>query len=181
LRWLDAHKEAGQMLELRVPLALAGRLEIERLASDGGPAGTVTARYVLPENDESDGSPRVSLAELQSSEPRSGPRGAQEIFRGLFVRPFGTHAMTSYREERTHGPEPVFGISREDSERMGLLLEQLGAAERQQRRAQSAINFGLAAVFGTYFGLAASARDLKSVPGFRGRTGGSRGRSRQRG
>jgi hypothetical protein len=35
LRWLDAHKEAGQVLELRLPAGLAGHMEVERLISRG--------------------------------------------------------------------------------------------------------------------------------------------------
>jgi hypothetical protein len=151
LRWLDAHKEAGQVLDLRLPAALAGHMEVERLTVDGAAAGTVEARYQMPD----DGASNVQLAQLAVEAPQSGPRGAQEIFRGLFVRPFGARALAAYREEQARAPEPVFGISREDSERMGLLLEQLGAAERQQRLSTATIAFGMAAVYGTYFGLAA--------------------------
>jgi hypothetical protein len=151
LRWLDAHKEAGQALDLRLPAALAGHMEVERLKVDGTAAGTVEARYRLPEAGESS----VQLAQLAAEAPQSGPRGAQEIFRGLFVRPFGAHALAAYREEQVRAPEPVFGISREDSERMGLLLEQLASTERQQRLTLGTTNLALGAVYGTYFGLAA--------------------------
>ena len=150
LRWLDAHKEAGQVLDLKLPAALAGHIEVERLTVSGGAAGQVEARFNVPEGNES----VVSLAELAAEEPQTGPRGAQEIFRGLFVRPFGARALAAYREEREHTPEPVFGISREDSERMGLLLEQLGSSQRQQRLTEATIAFTMAAVYGTYFGLA---------------------------
>jgi hypothetical protein len=113
LRWLDAHKEAGQVLELRLPAGLAGHMEVERLSVEGGPAGKVEARYHLPDDSDT----AVSLAQLESDAPQTGPRGAQEIFRGLFVRPFGARALAAYREERAHAPEPVFGISREDTEK----------------------------------------------------------------
>jgi hypothetical protein len=156
LRWLDAHKEAGQALDLHLPAALAGHMEVERLTADGVAAGTVEARYQLPEAGESS----VQLAQLTAEAPKSGPRGAQEIFRGLFVRPFGARALLAYRDEQARAPEPVFGISREDSERMGMLLEQLASTERQQRLSMAAINFGLAVAWGTYFGLAASDRFL---------------------
>jgi hypothetical protein len=156
LRWLDAHKEAGQVLDLRLPTALAGHMEVERLTADGAAAGTVEARFKLPEDGK-----LVFLAQLAPDTPKTGPRGAQEIFRGLFVRPFGTRALNAYREEHAREPEPVFGISREDSERMGLLLEQLASAERQQRLSQAGINFGMAAVYGAYFGLAAHDDALK--------------------
>jgi hypothetical protein len=102
----------------------------------------------------------VFLAQLTPDTPQTGPRGSQEIFRGLFVRPFGVRALAAYREEIARAPEPVFGISREDTERMGLLLEQLGAAERQQRLTMGTINFAMGAIFGTYFGLAAREHGL---------------------
>ena len=156
LRWLDAHKEAGQVLDLRLPAALAGHMEVERLKLDGSAAGTVEARYRLPDDDK----PGVLLAQLAVDEPQTGPRGAQEIFRGLFVRPFGARALAAYREESARAPEPIFGISREDAERMGLLLEQLGSAERQQRLTTATVGFVLATLFGTYFGLAARDRVL---------------------
>jgi hypothetical protein len=162
LRWLDAHKEAGQVLDLRLPAALAGHMEVERLKVDGSAAGTVEARYRLPDDDKTS----VLFAQLMAAMPQSGPRGAQEIFRGLFVRPFGARALAAYREETARAPEPVFGISREDTERMGLLLEQLGAAERQQRLSAATTAFGMGAIYGTYFGLAARehalARDEKA-------------------
>jgi hypothetical protein len=104
----------------------------------------------------------VLLAQLVADEPQTGPRGAQEIFRGLFVRPFGARALAAYREEHAREPEPVFGISREDTERMGLLLEQLEAAERQQRLSAATIAFGMGAIYGTYFGLAAREHALSS-------------------
>jgi len=157
LRWLDAHKEAGQVLNLRLPAALAGHMEVERLTVDGTAAGAVEARYRLPD----DGEEAVLLAHLSPDVPQAGSRGAQEIFRGLFVRPFGARALAAYREERAREPEPVFGISREDTERMGLLLEQLGSAQRQQRLTEAATAIGLAGVYGTYFGLAAREHALK--------------------
>ncbi len=158
LRWLDAHKEAGQELDLHIPAALAGHVEVERLTADGAAVGSVEARFKLPDSGEN----RLSLVQLSPEEPRTGPRGAQEIFRGLFVRPFGPRALAAYREEQARDPEPVFGISREDTERMGLLLEQLESAERQQRLSAATISFGMAAVYGTYFGLAAHEHDLAS-------------------
>jgi hypothetical protein len=151
LRWLDAHKESGQILNLHLPVALVGRMDVERLTADGAAAGTVEARFALPDS----AGKAVHLSEVLADVPPIGTRGAQEIFRGLFVRPFGARALAAYQAQKAHEPEPVFGISREDSERMGLLLEQLGAAERQQRLSAATVSFGMAAVYGTYFGLAA--------------------------
>ncbi len=156
LRWLDAHKEAGQVLDLHLPWAFAGHMEVDRLSVDGPVAGSVLARYEVP----GDSDKPVVLAQLAAETPESGPRGGQELFRGLFVRPFGPRALAAYREEQARAPEPVFGISREDAQRMGLLLEQLEAIEHQQRLSLATINFTMGAVYGTYFGLAARERGL---------------------
>jgi hypothetical protein len=153
LRWLDAHKEAGQSLELRLPAALAGHVDIERLSS----SGAVEARYPLPAS-----TAPVVLADLSAEPAQSASRGGQEIFRGLFVRPFGPHALAAYQEERRDTPEPVYGLSLEDTSRMGLLLEQLSASERYQRRSMAGINLAFAAASGTFFGLASQAGGLKS-------------------
>jgi hypothetical protein len=162
LRWLDAHKESGQTLDLHVPEALSGRIDIERLATTPAASGRVQAHYHLPEASDKP----VSLAQLEAQPTQAEPRGADEIFRGLFARPFGARALLAYQEQKTREPEPVFGISREDTVRMGLLLEQLGATQRQERQSKAAINFGMAAVFGTYFGLAA--RDATWSSGMKG-------------
>ena len=153
LRWLDAHKEAGQSLELHLPAALAGRVDIERLSL----SGAVEARYPLP---ASTGSP-VVLADLSAEPGQSASRGGQDVFRGLFVRPFGPRAWAAYQEEHRRTPEQVYGLSLEDTSRMGLLLEQLSAAERYQRRTMAGINFAYAAATGTFFGLASQAGGLK--------------------
>lgn len=153
LRWLDAHKEAGQSLELHLPAGLAGRLQIERLS----PAGAVEARYTVPPSTDAP----VVLASLASEAVQSTARGGQEIFRGLFVRPFGPRALAAYHEQHQRAPEPVYGLSREDMVRMGLLLEQLSDSERQQRLSMGGINLAMGGVYGTYFGLASRTSGLK--------------------
>jgi hypothetical protein len=153
LRWLDAHKEAGQSLDLRLPAALAGHLDIERLST----AGVVEARFPIPESTDAP----VVLASLSPQPVQSASRGGQEIFRGLFVRPFGPRALVAYQEDHRRSPEPVYGLSRDDTERMGLLLEQLSASERQQRRTMAGINLAMAGIYGTYFGLAEGTSGLK--------------------
>jgi hypothetical protein len=153
LRWLDAHKEAGQSLELHFPAALAGHLDIERLSAAGG----VEARYAMPESTEAP----VLLASVSPQAPQSASRGGQEIFRGLFVRPFGPRALAAYQEDHRRSPDPVYGLSREDTARMGLLLEQLSASERHQRRTVAGINLAFAAAAGAYYGLASRAGGLK--------------------
>jgi hypothetical protein len=154
LRWLDAHKEEGQSLELHLPAVLAGRLDMERLSS----AGAVEARYPVP---ASTSNPVVLASLSPEPAPSAVARGGREIFRGLFVRPFGPRALAAYQEEHRRAPEPVYGLSREDTSRMGLLLEQLSASARHDRRTMGGINLAMAGIYGTYFGLAEGTSGLK--------------------
>jgi hypothetical protein len=154
LRWLDAHKEEGQSLELHLPGLLAGRLDIERLSS----TGAVEARYAVG---AATASPVVLAALSPEPVPSTAARGGREIFRGLFVRPFGPRALSAYQDEHRRAPEPVYGLSREDTSRMGLLLEQLSASARHDRRTMGGINLALAGIYGTYFGLAEGTSGLK--------------------
>ena len=118
LRWLDSHSEAGHRVRLSLPSALQGG-SIERVLADGR-----SERLALPEGggDASPPCPRVGSPE---------PRGAAEPLRALFAQPFGPRALAAFQSEQTQAPAPVYGISREDSERMGLLLGQLGQQQRQ--------------------------------------------------
>jgi hypothetical protein len=130
LRWLDAHKEPGETLELRLPRSLASRLEVERLKTAGPDAGAVEATYTVPAG----ATGPLTLLALAPGAPSSEARGAGDIFRALFARPFGPRALAAYLEERSREPEPVYGISRDEAERMGLL--HAGAADRVPIRAR---------------------------------------------
>jgi hypothetical protein len=75
----------------------------------------------------------VTLAALQDLSPRSIGRGPDETFRALFAQPFGPAALASYANERASNPPAVYGVSKEDTQRMDLLLQQLARAERGKR------------------------------------------------
>jgi hypothetical protein len=156
-RWLDAYKEPGDALELRFPASLAGRLEVARLKTGGPDAGAVEARYAVPAAEHGP----VRLSALAPTAPTSEARGVGDVFRALFARPFGPNALAAYLEERARAPEPVYGISREEAERMGLLLAQLADTERQKRHVTAATGLAVGAAWGTYFGLAAHDRALR--------------------
>ncbi len=157
LRWLDAHKEPGDALELRLPASLASRLEVERLKTAGPDAGTVEARYRVAAG----ATGPVALLALAPGAPPSGARGAGDVFRALFARPFGPRVLAAYLEEQAQAPERVYGISREEAERMGLLLAQLADTERQKRRVEATRGFTIGAVGGAYFGLAIGDKSLR--------------------
>jgi hypothetical protein len=75
---------------------------------------------------------------------------------------FRPRALAAYLEERSREPEPVYGISREEAERMGLLLAQLADSERQRRRVRATTAFTIGAAGAVYFGLAARDQSLTS-------------------
>ncbi len=140
LRWIDSHSEAGHRVRLSLPPATQGG-SIERVLADGH-----SERLALP-----DGS--GSLASLSAVGGDPEPRGAAEPLRALFAQPFGPQALAAFQSEQTHAPAPVYGISREDSERMSLLLGQLGQEQRQQRRYEGASLLAGGAAFGLAGGL----------------------------
>ncbi|HET9551521.1 MAG TPA: hypothetical protein VFP50_01000 [Anaeromyxobacteraceae bacterium] len=136
LRWFDVFAEPGLPLRLWFPGGLTGRAELERLrVGDGG--GPVLEER-LRVGGEGDGP--WQLATLSTAPPAAGSRGTSDVFRDLFTRPFGPVAMAAWREQRAHAPEPVFGISREDGDRMGRLLEQLASSERERRTVRGAVD-----------------------------------------
>ncbi|HYH97039.1 caspase family protein [Hyalangium sp.] len=137
LRWIDSHSEAGHRVRLSLPPATQGG-SVERVLEGGR-----SERLALPEGG-------VTLASLSAVAGGPEPRGPAEPLRALFAQPFGPRALTAFQSEQAQAPAPVYGISRDDSERMGLLLGQLGRQQRQRRRYEGA--FGLAG--GAAFGLA---------------------------
>ncbi|MGA7122249.1 MAG: hypothetical protein WBY94_19255, partial [Polyangiaceae bacterium] len=90
----------------------------------------------------------VTLASLQPIVPRGASRGPAEIFQKLFIRPFGPRALATYVAEASAASPPVYGVSREDADRMDLLLGQIEGAERGQRLLSATAFLGLAAVYG---------------------------------
>ncbi|MBN1210162.1 MAG: hypothetical protein JXB05_35245 [Myxococcaceae bacterium] len=120
LRWVDSHTEAGHRVRLSLPPATQGG-SIERVLADGN-----SERLALPAGE-------VTLSSLSAVAGGPEPRGAAEPLRALFAQPFGPQALAAYQEEQARAPAPVYGISREDSERMGLLLGHLSLLQRQRR------------------------------------------------
>ncbi|MGA9524488.1 MAG: hypothetical protein WBV82_23735 [Myxococcaceae bacterium] len=129
LRWVDAHKEDGSRLRLTIPVPLARRMTVE-VMSGVGDSQRVQARYAMP---SSPGTFNFASLSMLAASSTSG-RGADDIFLMLFASPFGPNAMARYRVEKAEGPEPVYGISLEDSQRMHLLLGQLSDFQASNRR-----------------------------------------------
>ena len=140
LRWIDSHSEAGHHVRVRLPPAIHGGT-LERVLPDGR-----SERLALPAGE-------ATLASLSAIAGAPEPRGAAEPLRALFARPFGPRALAAFQSEQAQAPAPVYGISREDSERMGLLLGQLGREQRQRRHYEGAFALAGGAAFGLAGGL----------------------------
>jgi hypothetical protein len=131
LPMLDAHTEKALPMRLALPEAWAPGALVER-AQGGSPIGDVPMQmYALPELPELPGT--VTLAALSSVSPRSSSRGPDETFRTLFATPFGPSAVETYLAQRSGMPTPVYGVSRQDAERMEFVLNQLSRTERGRR------------------------------------------------
>ncbi|HEX8700785.1 MAG TPA: hypothetical protein VF815_18215 [Myxococcaceae bacterium] len=135
LRWLDSHSEAGHRVRLSLPSATQGG-SIERVLADGR-----SERLALPEGE-------VTLASLSPAAAGPEARGVTEPLRALFSQPFGPQALATFQSEQTQAPAAVYGISREDSARMSLLLGQLGQQQRQRRRFEGGLRLAGGAAFG---------------------------------
>lgn len=134
---LDAHTEGPSRLLVALPEAWARGALIERRRDSA--AGNVFSLHVLP-----DGPGPIRLAALDDAVPPSGGRGPDETFQTLFAQPFGPRALRAYVAERGREPPRVYGVSREDTARMALVLDELARAERGVRVSESigGIGFG---------------------------------------
>jgi hypothetical protein len=138
---LDANEAAGLTLSLTLPDAWADGATIERASPTGGAA--VLQSFAVPTSTAA-----VTLASLQPIDARGATRGPAEIFQRLFTRPFGPRTVASFLAQEQATPPPVYGVSREDAERMDLLLGQIAAADHGARMVSGTFEVGAAAYFG---------------------------------
>lgn len=128
LPWLDLFKEAGAAMALHLPPNL-DTATIEELEVTATGSQVVARRRVVADVDGQG----MSLDTVALADPTHAARGPNELFRMLFTHPFGPRAVVAYRTAEASEPPPVYGISREDSTRMNLLLTQIGGAEHGNR------------------------------------------------
>ena len=148
LPWIDVFKEAGTALSLRLPMPRLARASVDELAL------TEHGARVLGHYDLVDATvaTTVSLSTLGLTAASYEARGPGELFQMLYSQPFGSKAFAQYQLDNAAQPTPVFGISQDDTERMGLLLDHVGAMEQRGRYLGS---FGLAMIGGVGLGLGA--------------------------
>jgi hypothetical protein len=138
---IDAHAEPSRRLQLSIPEAWAHGSVVERTI-----AGAQAARPSLFAVPEPPGT--VTLALLEPLDATSAGRGPGETFEPLFSRPFGPAALAAYEAVQSERPPPVFGVSREDTLRMQLVLNQLASLERGKRVSESIGGIGFGALLG---------------------------------
>ena len=124
---LDANNEAGRPLELALPESWAKGAMVERLNRKQRRPDELSV-YAVPES-----SGLVELASLQPVTARGDSRGPAEVYQNLFARPYGPTALAAYVAARQSRPPEVYGVSREDTQRMDLVLSEIAHAERNQR------------------------------------------------
>lgn len=135
----DTHTEAGAVVSLAVPNGWADGAEIERGTRETIEHLTLPAEPV-----------ELALNTLPVAAARGNARGPDQIFQKLFMRPFGPKALAVYAAQLKAAKPEVFGVSRENSERMNLLLDQISSAERGQRLLSGSLSLGLTAFYGLY-------------------------------
>ena len=147
LRWIDTYKEANTTITLRVPERVAAQLSVDEL--EVGDDVTVTVRRHTGTAVTEGGQP-VTIAMLDPADLGSAARGADDLFRMLFTRPFGPSAVADYERDRIDSPEPVFGIAQEDVARMELLLMHTSEVDRQTKMVKNVpfVGVGLALAVG---------------------------------
>jgi hypothetical protein len=124
LRWIDLNKEAGADMTLRLPATLVGGT-VEEYGLDARTPRLVHRLAI----DEATGV--ATLAPGDDS--GSATRGPADRFYALFDRPFGPHAFAAYQAAALRAPPPVFGISRDDTDRMEQMLAHVGDLEHRGR------------------------------------------------
>jgi len=138
---LDAHTERAIALDLALPETWAEGATLERSDANGFPANVAATRqyYTVPQ-----GEGAISLAALEPSNPNNAARGPDETFHSLFAHPYGPDAVANYVRARRSAPPPVYGVSREDVERMKLVLDEIARAEHGRRSTEvvGALAFG---------------------------------------
>lgn len=128
---LDAHTERPGRLNVALPEAWAQGAVIERRPEAATP-GDAPLMQALP-----DVPGVITLAALTDVDSSSRVRGPDETFQTLFAHPFGPRALENFVVERGKEPPRVYGVSREDTARMSLVLDELARAEEGQRVSES--------------------------------------------
>lgn len=138
---LDAHGEQARRLQLALPEEWARGAVVERTVE--GAAGAPPTWFAVPEQEGP-----ITLAQLEPLERSRAGRGPGETFEPLFSRPFGPAALADYQALNVRQPPRVYGVTREDTLRMQLVLDQLASVERGKRLSEAIGGIGFGALLG---------------------------------
>ncbi|MGE0551733.1 MAG: hypothetical protein AB7O24_28890 [Kofleriaceae bacterium] len=134
LPWIDVFKEAGTPMAVWLPARLREGV-IEELEVTTSGSRTLARRRI-----------DASFAAGEIVAGAGAARGPSDLFKMMFTRPFGPSALAAYRTAEANQPPIVFGVSREDTERMSLLLSNIGEVEHRSRITGSSGLVGLGAL-----------------------------------
>ncbi|MDB4975620.1 MAG: hypothetical protein JWN48_3961 [Myxococcaceae bacterium] len=140
-RLLDVHKEAGPMT-LVIPEGEQGELSFYTQDDDA------SAHRVITEQAAPEGVETVQLAQLSAHAPSTRARG-NRLFGELFVKAYGALALAEYIASTATTPEPVFGVTQQDLDRMHSYLQQFAQEGRSHRVLAATLNLGFGALAGS--------------------------------
>ena len=156
---VDLHNEQGFPVRLLVGESWLDGAEIVERSEGAAPGTEHRFALVAPATDEAraDAEPpgpipetlsppaTLELAQLTSVQRRGGPRGPDRLFTMLFARPFGPRGLAQYEADLAKEPEPVFGVTDEQIERLDLVLDQIAGMQGSARRFSGGtfVGFGL--------------------------------------
>jgi hypothetical protein len=126
--WIDLNPEDGFGVTLRLPRRAAEGAFVEE--SHGGIGAPAMATYRYPDGR---GAP-ARLSELSAvASAATLARGPSDLFRSLFAAPFGPKAFAAFQAGEPARRDEVYGVSTEDRERMGNMLDQVADIDRATR------------------------------------------------
>ncbi len=129
LPWIDMHKEQGAKATLRIPASWAARATVEeREVNEYG--GRLLHRYSLDGTKETE--QPIRLAALTPTDPPAEPRGPNEMLGCCSRRP-SARALAAYALSAPKESEEVYGVSREDAQRLDHVLFEAADFSHGQR------------------------------------------------
>jgi hypothetical protein len=153
---LDVHNEAGRRVTLFIPPDWTKDATVD----ERHPGDDATRTVALPDAALATEPVGAAPAPVVGA---TAERGTRDLFAALFRQPFGRRAFASF-EETPHDAPVVYGVSRDDAERMALLIDELGDAERRNRQLTATGALITSAIFGVHAAVAFTSNAEPSDP-----------------